>query len=75
MRGIPNPRIVLPEQFELASTGFNCYFAIDIEFQHINYDKYLPATAAAKSMVRRNRHRSMEPCCAIYKSVLKSYNR
>ena len=66
MRGIPNPRIVLPEQFEFASTGFNYSFAIDIEFQHINNYKYLPATAAAKSMVRRNRHRSMKTLPLLY---------
>ena len=50
MWGVPNPRIVLPEHFEFASTGFDCYFAVYIEFQQkipIAYYLYLPATAAA----------------------------
>ena len=49
MRGVPNSRIVLPEHFEFASTGFDCYFTNYIEFpqkEPIKY-KYLPVTAAA----------------------------
>ena len=49
LRGIPNPKIVLPEHVEIASAGFNYYIAYYIEFQQempIKYD-YLPVTAPA----------------------------
>ena len=32
IQGFPNPRIVLPEHFEFASTGFSCYFTNTLNF-------------------------------------------
>ena len=51
MRGVPNPRIVLPEHFEFVSTGFHCLLKICIESEQKMPKKLLLLTSDCTSIV------------------------
>ena len=51
MRGVPNPRIVLPEHFEFVSTGFHCWLKTCIESEQKMPKSLLLLTSDCTSIV------------------------